>query len=116
MGLYAPWGRWRAWGCYMPPGGMPDPSSHYSFWAGMLLKTIFSQGKIEMKMPLGKSRGPLPAADWSNVVALRTTLVSSSRREASGLPFCVSRSGAVRKPAASPLSQPQPTWSMTRAS
>lgn len=75
----------------MPPEGMPDPSSHYSFGAGMLPKTIFSQGKTEMKMPLGKSRGPLPTADWSSVLALRATLVSSSRREASGLPFCVSR-------------------------
>lgn len=40
----------------MPPGGMPDPSSHYSFWAGMLLKTICSQGETEMGMPLGESR------------------------------------------------------------
>lgn len=81
--LCAPWGRWRVWGCYMPPGGMPDPSSHSSFWVGMLLKTIFSQGKTEMKMPLGKSRGPLPTDDWSSVLAPRTTLVSSSRKEAS---------------------------------
>lgn len=36
-----------------------SPSSHYPLGeAGMLLKTIFSQGKSEMKMPLGKSHGP----------------------------------------------------------
>lgn len=34
-----------------------SPSSHYPLGAGMLLKTIFSQGKSEMKMPLGKSHG-----------------------------------------------------------
>lgn len=78
-----PLGQVKGMGLLHAPWRSARPSSHSSFWAGMLLKTIFSQGKTEMKMPLGKSRGPLPTDNWSSVLAPRTTLVSSSRKEAS---------------------------------
>lgn len=53
-----------------------SPSSHYPLWAGMLLKTIFSQGKSEMKCHLGNLLVPCQQLNWSSVLALRTTLVA----------------------------------------